>query len=107
MVNNMGLYDMYYYIGLFAGLTIWMFYLYWVKHEGNPAILFDKKYLVPFFASLLIAAFQIALDLMGAPVMTEFVDPWTAFMAGFTIYVAIQELIKGALKYPRINYFNK
>lgn len=103
----MGLYDMYYYIGLFAGLTIWMFYLYWVKHEGNPAILFDKKYLVPFFASLLIAAFQIALELMNGAPLIDFVSIQDAFMAGFVIYVAIQELIKGALKYPRINYFNK
>lgn len=103
----MGLYDMYYYIGLFAGLIIWMFYLYWVKHKGNPAIVFDKKYLVPFFTSLLIAAFQIALDLMGTPVMINYPNPLEAFMAGFIIYVAIQEFIKGALKYPRIDYFNK
>ena len=96
-----------YYIGLFLGLIAWMFYLYWVKHSGNPAIVFDKKYLVPFFMSVLLAAFQIALELMGNLPVIAFVDPWTAFMAGFAIYVAIQEIIKGALKSPQIDYFNK
>ena len=96
-----------YYIGLFLGLIVWMFYTYWVKHEGNPAIVFDKKYLVPFFISVLLAAFQIALELMGNLPVIAFADPWTAFWAGFAIYMAIQEILKGALKYPRINYFNK
>jgi hypothetical protein len=34
-----------------------------------------------------------------------FADPWTAFLAGFAIYVAIQEFIKGFLKNPKIDYF--
>lgn len=94
-----------YYAGLFAGLIIWMYYLYWVKHSGNPIILFDKKYLTPFIISVLIAIVQIVLELAGNPPVIAFVDPWTAFLAGFAIYVAIQEFIKGALKYPRIDYF--
>ena len=94
-----------YYTGLFLGLTVWMFYLYWIKHEGNPIILFDKKYLVPFFISLLIAAFQIVLELIGNLPVIAFADPWTAFLAGFAIYAAIQEFIKGILKNPKIDYF--
>jgi len=96
-----------YYTGLFAGLIIWMFYLYWIKHSGNSMIIFDKKYLVPFFISALIAAFQLALELTSNLPVIAFADPWTAFIAGFTIYVAIQEIWKGILKYPKINYFNK
>lgn len=94
-----------YYIGLFLGLIVWMFYLYWVKHSGNPAIVFDKKYLTPFIMSVIIAAFQIALELMGNLPVIAFADPWTAFLAGFAIYVAIQEFLKGILKYPAIDYF--
>jgi hypothetical protein len=97
-----------YYTGLFLGLIVWMFYLYWIKHEGNPIILFDKKYLVPFFMSVLIAAFQIALELMlGGVPLIPFENELSAFMAGFAIYIAIQEIWKGILKYPRINYFKK
>lgn len=96
-----------YYTGLFLGLIVWMFYLYWIKHEGNPIILFDKKYLVPFAISVLIAIIQIVLELMSSLPLIIFADPYTAFMAGFTIYVAIQEIWKGILKYPRIDYFNK
>ena len=96
-----------YYTGLFAGLFIWMFYLYWIKHEGNPIIVFDKKYLVPFFMSMLIAVFQLALEQMNTLVIIDYPNPLTAFIAGFAIFVAIQEIWKGILKYPRINYFNK
>ena len=103
----LGEYAIFYYTGLFAGLFIWMFYLYWVKHSGNPMIVFDKKYLVPLILSILIAAFQLALELMVTPIVIDFDTAHAAFMAGFAIYIAIQEIWKGILKYPDINYFNK
>jgi len=96
-----------YYTGLFLGLFIWMFYLYWIKHEGNPMIVFDKKYLVPFAISVLIAVFELLFEMIISAPIVAYPDVLTAFMAGFAIYVAIQEVWKGILKYPSINYFNK
>lgn len=103
----LGEYAIFYYTGLFVGLFTWMFYLYWVKHSGNPTIVFDKKYLVPLIMSILIAAIQLALELMVTLPVINFDTAQAAFIAGFAIYVAIQEIWKGILKYPRINYFNK
>lgn len=103
----LGEYAIFYYTGLFVGLFTWMFYLYWVKHSGNPTIVFDKKYLVPLIMSILIAAIQLALELMVTLPVINFETAQAAFIAGFAIYVAIQEIWKGILKYPRINYFNK
>ena len=103
----LGEYAIFYYTGLFVGLFTWMFYLYWVKHSGDPTIVFDKKYLVPLIMSILIAAFQLALELMATLPVINFDTAQAAFIAGFAIYVAIQEIWKGILKYPRINYFNK
>lgn len=103
----LGEYAIFYYTGLFVGLFTWMFYLYWVKHSGNPTIVFDKKYLVPLIMSILIAAIQLALELMVTLPVINFETAQAAFIAGFAIYVAIQEIWKGILKNPKIDYFNR
>jgi hypothetical protein len=107
MVNIMefNLINLMYYFGVFLGYTIWMFYLYWEKNKSNPTP-FDKKYLVPWIITTLIAVLQLVLELANA-VIPIFEDPVSAFIAGFTVYLSIQEIIKGALKYPKIDYFNK
>ena len=96
-----------YYTGVFLGLLVWMFFLYWVKSNRNPDIAFDKKYLVPFFISVVVAAFQLALELLNNPPVIAFAEPLMAFIAGFTMFVAIQEIIKGILNTEQVNYFDK
>lgn len=96
-----------YYTGLVIGLIVWMYFLYWTKHGRDPTIAFDKKYLVPFIFSVIIAVFQLLLELSLQAPAIAFADPTQAFIAGFTVYVAIQEIIKGFMNTSQVNYFEK
>ena len=91
-----------YWFGVFLGYTLWAYFLYWLKNQGNPQA-FDMKYLHTWFVTTLFAVLQLAAELaMGNP-FVSYPDVITAFIAGFTVYFAIQEVIKGILKTEKID----
>jgi len=107
VVNILDLISIVYWFGVFLGYTLWAFYLYWVKSNKDPTIVFNMKYLHTWFVTTLIAVLQLAAELaMGNP-FVSYPDLITAFIAGFTVYFAIQEVIKGILKIEQIDYFNQ
>jgi len=102
----MDLISIVYYVGVFLGYTVWMFYLYWMKHDKNPTISFDRKYLIPWIFATIIAAFQLIIELIIEMPIVSYPDLMSAFIAGLSVYIFIQEFMKGILKNPRVDYFN-
>lgn len=96
-----------YYVGVFVGYTFWSFYMYWLKHDQDPSIAFDRKYLHTWFMTTIIAVAQLLMELMTVQPIVLYSDAFQAFVAGFALYFFIQEFIKGILKNPRTDYFNK
>lgn len=96
-----------YYAGLIIGLTLWMFYEYWRKMQSVPGLPFDKKYLVPWVISVIIAILELVSKLLGNPPLIPYNDPWQAFLAGVAVYFTIQEVLKGILKNPKIDFFGE
>lgn len=94
-----------YYFGVVAGLVFMMVYQYWLKHNKDPNLAFDKKYLVPFFVSLVIAVLQVIFEMAGLPA-PAFASPLDAFIAGFVFWAGVQEILKAILKLDRIDFFS-
>ena len=94
-----------YYIGVVCGLVFMMVYQYWLKYKSEPQP-FDKKYLVPFLVSLIVAVLQLVLEIAGMPVPVDLTDPLQAFYTGFIFWAGVQEILKVILKLPQIDYFN-
>lgn len=105
MVNILDLISIVYWFGVFLGYTLWAYFLYWRKNQNNP-IAFDMKYLHTWVVTTLIAVLQLAAELAMGNSFVSYPDLITAFIAGFTVYFAIQEVIKGILKTNKIDYFN-
>lgn len=83
-----------------------MMYQYWLKHDKNPTIAFDKKYLVPLLIAVVLSIIQLLLEVGGMSIPIEFNSPLEAFWAGFVFWAGVQEIIKVILKLPQIDYFN-
>lgn len=97
--------ETWYFVGVVCGLVFMMVYQYWLKHNKDPNLAFDKKYLVPFFVSLIVAVFQVVLEMTGLTVPI-FDNPLQAFIAGFILWAGVQEILKAILKLDRIDFFS-
>jgi len=95
-----------YYMGTVCGLAFMMIFLYWIKHNKDSTILFDKKYLVPFLITLIIAVVQLVLEIYGMPLPVTFASPLEAFYYAFMFYAGVQEALKALLKWNKIDFFN-
>ena len=78
-----------YYMGVIFGLIFMAWYLYWLKSNKDPNIVFDKKYLVPFLIALAIAVFQLVMEIYGTPIPVAFSNPLEAFIYGFIFYAGV------------------
>jgi len=95
-----------YYFGVVCGLIFMMVYQYWLKHNKDPNLAFDTRYLVPFLITLVLSVIQLILEVFGMPAPTPFNSPLEAFWAGFIVWAGVQEILKAILKLPKIDFFN-
>jgi hypothetical protein len=95
-----------YYLGVVGGLLFMSYYQYWLKHNKDPNLAFDKKYLVPFLVALGLSVIQLLLEVAGLPAPALFASPLEAFWAGFIVWAGVQEILKAILKLPSIDFFN-